>query len=154
MWFAMEVLDPSEAALCNYEVMSFLREEKDRSNNSKDKCKGNIATVMLETLTALEDTPCNQQDKDKVVQFMTRMEQFDLTKSEKLMLLNHRPKNELEVQLMVEESEERLGEDKVTEIIKVIKEVLGGDDDDEDGEEEEQGEEQDDEEGEDEEDKK
>ncbi len=72
-----------------------------------------VATLVLETLSSLESTPASTQTSDQVKDFLCKTEEFGLTKSERLMLLNHRPRSELEVHLLVEESEERLNEEQV-----------------------------------------
>jgi len=127
----MEVLDASEAVLSNYEVLEFLREEKERLTSGQHVAlsgRGSqVATLMMETLRAMEATPAAEQDEQKVNVFLNRLAEggFDLSKSERLMLLNHRPANELEVHLLVEESEERLGDVKVQQILDIVKEVRG-----------------------------
>ncbi len=52
----------------------------------------------------------------QVRSFLSRLSPFGLTKNEKLMLLNHAPKSELEIHLLVEESEERLTDEQVRSI--------------------------------------
>jgi len=142
----MEVKKACEAALSNYEVLEFLRQEKLKltSAQGSDRPLGGqrgsqVATLMLETLSALEATPAVDQDEAKVQTFLNRLDAggFDLTKSERLMLLNQRPTSELEVHLLIEESEERLGDEKVQEVLAIVKEVLGTGEEEEQGEEEE-----------------
>ncbi len=72
-----------------------------------------MATLLLETLSSLKSTPASTQTEEKVKEFLSKTEDLGLTKAEKLMLLNHRPQSELEVHLIVEESEERLQEEQV-----------------------------------------
>ena len=120
----MEVLDSNEAVLSNFEVLSFLREERGQFKTKKKS--GAVATVILESQTALEATPAKDQTKEKVQVFMREMNQFNLTQSEKLMILNHCPESAVEIHLFVEESEERLSEEQADAILKLVKTILKG----------------------------
>ncbi len=121
----MEVVDDSEAVLSNYEVLGFLREERKELTGKKKgpshhPRSGQVATLLLETLSSLESTVASTQTKEAVAEFLTRTEEFGLTRAERLMLLNHRPTTELEVHLLVEESEERLQEEQVSVIYTYV----------------------------------
>jgi len=140
----MEVVRNTEAFLSNYEVMTFLREQKqlrlgNKSRTASGPCakdrSGAVTTLVLETLSAVERTPALKQDESKITQFLDRLEKFRLTRTESLMLLNHCPTSAVEVHLMVEESEERLNEDGVQEILDIVQEIFGKEDEDEDVEE-------------------
>ena len=48
---------------------------------------------LWQVVTFLQSTPCVEQDEAAVKAFMEALRQFDLTKGEKLMLLNLRPKS-------------------------------------------------------------
>ncbi len=123
----MEIVDACDALPCNAEVLQFLRENRSKlaGKSSKDKGQAKAATVVLETLNYLEKTPAgNLVDKISSVKlndFMTDTSKYNLTDSERLQILNHCPKSAVEIQLLVEDSEERLSETEVNELLSMIK---------------------------------
>ncbi|KAK4874489.1 hypothetical protein RN001_013849 [Aquatica leii] len=114
----MEIISSNSAQLSNYEVMKHLQKLKD--GRKKDKRQGQLATITYETLRYLENTPCNQQTPESIVACLKALEPFNLNKSEKLMLINSPPTTALEIQLMIEESEERLTEEQVKQVLDII----------------------------------
>ncbi|KAF5269585.1 hypothetical protein FQR65_LT05923 [Abscondita terminalis] len=114
----MEITNSNSAQLSNFEVMKHLQKLKD--GRKKDKRQGQLATITYETLRYLENTPCKQQTPESIVACMKALEPFNLNKSEKLMLINSPPTTALEIQLMIEESEERLTDDQVKQILDII----------------------------------
>ncbi|CAH0604946.1 unnamed protein product [Chrysodeixis includens] len=119
----MEIVNVNAAALCNSEVMEMLQKLKD-TTQKKHKREGYLATVIYETLHYLQDTECKNQTAESVEKFLKAMKKFKLTKTEKLMMLNTPPRTELEIQLIVQESEERLSEDDVSNIIDIINKLF------------------------------
>ncbi|XP_013196000.2 DNA-directed RNA polymerase III subunit RPC9 isoform X1 [Amyelois transitella] len=122
----METIKVNAAFLCNYEVMQILQQLKD-TTQKKHKREGSLATVTYETVHYLQDTECKRQSVQAIQKFLEAMKKFKLTKTEKLMMVNTPPRTELEIQLIVQESEERLTEEEVQEIITIVNEHLPAD---------------------------
>lgn len=78
----------------------------------------------LQTLRFLEESPCKTQTKENVLGFLNAVKPFKLTKAECVMLVNDPPTTPLHIQLQIEDSEERLTEDAVSQIIEMSKEWL------------------------------
>jgi hypothetical protein len=93
---------------------------------NKDKGKGlkNLATITYETIQYLENSPCKDQKMENIQQFLKEIKKYNLTKSECLIMINDPPTSELHIQLTIEDSEERLTESDVAEIIERSKKYL------------------------------
>jgi DNA-directed RNA polymerase subunit F len=129
----MEVVQENCAMLSNYEVLSLLKDNKKAQNKKKRHQNTHVATILYSTLKYLEKTPCKDQSPEVVTAFMQALEAFNLTKAEKLQLLNLRPSTAVEIQLLIEESEERLSEDQIEQLLNTIAEYLGSEEVEEDG---------------------
>uniref|UniRef100_A0A3Q4GKX8 DNA-directed RNA polymerase III subunit RPC9 n=1 Tax=Neolamprologus brichardi TaxID=32507 RepID=A0A3Q4GKX8_NEOBR len=111
-----------------FKLLTDLKEQRKDSGKHKHSAgQQNLNTIMYETLKYLSKTPCSRQSPEIVKEFLTTMVPHKLTKAEKLQLLNHRPLTAVEIQLLVEESEERLSEEQIEELIQTVTDVLPGD---------------------------
>ncbi|XP_014681313.1 PREDICTED: DNA-directed RNA polymerase III subunit RPC9-like isoform X2 [Priapulus caudatus] len=124
----MEVKSENTLLLSNYEVYSLLKELQSSEKGGKKmrKLQKHLATISYETIKYLEKTPCSQQDAQLVRAFLTAVQPFRLTKAEKLQLLNQRPTTAVEIQLLIEESEERLSEQEIEQLLTIVATTLPG----------------------------
>ncbi|KAK3584951.1 hypothetical protein CHS0354_009635 [Potamilus streckersoni] len=123
----MEVVNKSVAMLSNYEVYSLLTDiQAGRGQKKPQKSQQNLATITYEVVQYLENTYCKNLSPEIITAFMKALEPFKLTKAEKLQLLNNRPTAAVEIQLIVEESEERLTEDQIYLLLDIIQKHLPG----------------------------
>lgn len=121
----MEVVNDCVALLSNQEVLSLLNDiQTGKGYRKPNSQQQNLATICYETAKYLEKTPCQHQDAELVKDFTKRLEPYKLTKAEKLQLLNHLPTTAVEIQLLIEESEERLSEEQTDEILTIVAEYL------------------------------
>ena len=123
----MEVLNERAAMVSNYEVLNLLQEKmKDDAGKKRHKKQRqeNLATISYEVTKYLEKTPCKLQNEEVIRDFLVEVAPFNLTKGEKLQLLNLRPSTPVEIQLIIEESEERLKTDEELEKLLAIVEKL------------------------------
>ncbi|XP_058821046.1 DNA-directed RNA polymerase III subunit RPC9 [Topomyia yanbarensis] len=111
----MEIVNPNAAILTNFEVMSALKNMK---SSKKKYGLRNLATITYETVQYLEETACKEQSIESIADFLKAMKQFNLTKNECLMLINDPPSSALHIQIMIEDSDERLTDEQVIQIIE------------------------------------
>lgn len=118
----MEVKNENSAFLSNLEVLKLLKDlQAGRHKQQKpNKHQQNLGTITYETIKYLERTPCALQNPERVTAFMLAMKDFELTKAEKLQLLNNRPTSMVEMYLMVEEIEERMTEEQMARLMDAI----------------------------------
>jgi len=141
----MEVTSPNVAMLTNYEVYSVIREvqSKPRDKEAKKKLEGplqNMRTIAYETVKYIDkQTTCTLQSQQVIESFLREAAPFNLTKAEKLQCLNLRPTTEVEILLVIEESEERFTEEQVEQLLEIIRRTIPGNDEDEEEEEVEEG---------------
>jgi len=141
----MEIINARAVTLSNFEVMRFLREQKDsikppkgkREKGSKhQKVNKSLLTVTLETLAFLENSPAGVQEEHHLKEFAAQLSELcrqskndngqnlQLSKDEVIQLINNRPTSAVEIQLLLENSEERFSEEQVEKLLQIVEECL------------------------------
>lgn len=136
----MEILNKNAGLLSNSEVYSLLKQTKadltqklirkknfDANNaNLNQQVDKHLPTIVYESLRYLETTPaCVAQTSAKQIgEFTSKLGEFDLTKAEKLAVLNHCPQSAVELQCLVENSEERFTVEQMDTLVEIIQTFL------------------------------
>ncbi|KAI0315594.1 RNA polymerase Rpb4-domain-containing protein [Amylostereum chailletii] len=141
----MEVLNPRASLLSNFEVLSLLRElESDFHLKSKtaqrvkkedeaagvttprvydplDDISENLRTVEVEAIQYLSAAhhPIGRQTAQGISKLVKDLAPYGLTKSEKLQVVNLAPTEAVELYVIVEELEDRLGE-RMEEVLSAV----------------------------------
>merc|ERR1711892_47814 len=143
----MEVKNACESFLADYEVYTFIQTEQKRRtavneqlgaliadkkkstgerSKIKERQRKNVAldTIIYEVNHCMQELPCRSQTPDAIKDFLDQCRAYGLTKSEKLQLLNLRPKSLVEIHLLVEECEDRLTDEQSHSLLALIVDVL------------------------------
>ena len=123
----MEVVESEQKLLCNLEVLSYLQEIKKRDQHLF-KHQTNLSTITYETVNYLEGTAgqqLQQMKPEQVQQLLHELKQYRLTKIEKLQIVNQRPSTLIELQLLIEENEERFTETALEQILAIVQRTTG-----------------------------
>ncbi|CAI8002796.1 DNA-directed RNA polymerase III subunit RPC9 [Geodia barretti] len=121
----MQVIKDNAGMLSNFEVLDFLSESQQKSQGKRPNGRGqNLATVTYETTEYLSKTPAAVQNPTCIENFLKAIAPFNLTKAEKLQLVNLRPMSQVELQLIIEEIDERFSDNKIEEILGIVSSEL------------------------------
>ena len=116
----MQVLPDEVILLSDNETLNLIKEVSRKGRMGK-RSQSNWATILYETQKYLEERPAALiPGPDAIRPLLIQLKQFNLTKSEKLELVNHLPTSLIELQLLVEESEERFSEDQMNEMLNIV----------------------------------
>lgn len=115
----MEVLDECSEELSNRQVLDLVK-------NYTSKKQKNLATILYETTSYLESSPAASSSTQQLAKFldMLKEKQYELSKMEKIQLVNLKPQNETELILTIDNIEEKLNEEQRVELLEMIKNVL------------------------------
>ncbi|CEJ05437.1 hypothetical protein RMCBS344292_19378 [Rhizopus microsporus] len=133
----MQIKNARSALITNYEVLRLLEENQQnqkllQAQDLSIEYPESLRTVQFELTEYLKQTPVGSQTPAQVTNFLEAISQFDLTRAEKLQILNLRPKSAVEIYLasvVIEECEERFSEEDLENMINIIMQTLPRDDD-------------------------
>merc|ERR1719367_2018486 len=102
------------------------QQKGDRKEGKKKKKRVNksLLTVTVESLAWLESQPASVQSEEIIKSFQDKLKKFQteenvsFKKSEIFLLINQRPVSPVEIQLLIENSEERLTEAQVESLLE------------------------------------
>lgn len=122
----MEVLDPQQTVLTNAELYNIISERKKSLAGLSREAHGcpSLRTITYETFSYLSESPAASQTEEQVRSFIKAIAAYKLTAAEILQLINLRSTSAVEVQLVVEECEERFTEEQVNEIFAIVKQCF------------------------------
>ncbi|TPX69238.1 hypothetical protein SpCBS45565_g02576 [Spizellomyces sp. 'palustris'] len=129
----MEVLELRAAHLSNFEVLTFLSELEAQKLEQPpafgrigdaDKSLMDLYTIEREVIRYLKSTPCVAQSSTQMQQFKEALQPYDITKAEKLMLLNIRPRSIAELNPLIEDIDGRLSQDQQEGLVGLILQLL------------------------------
>uniref|UniRef100_A0A7I4Y0Z4 DNA-directed RNA polymerase III subunit RPC9 n=1 Tax=Haemonchus contortus TaxID=6289 RepID=A0A7I4Y0Z4_HAECO len=122
----MEVLNKQITLLTNYEVLDLLNKvKKEEDKKSKNDRSKHLATILYETTKYLKKTPAADQSVEAIEKLIVDVAPYKLTAAETLQLINLRPSTTTEIQLLIEESEERIKtEEKLESLVNVVTDCL------------------------------
>ena len=142
----MEIVNKNVAFLSNCEVYTLLKQTKEELAQKLTKKKlekqhlntadqiqtanlninvdKHLPTIVYESLRYLERTPCIHQSPEIVNDFLRKCKQreseFKLTKIEQLAIINHRPQTAVELQVLIEDAEERFTVEQIDNLLDFV----------------------------------
>ncbi|KAL5477882.1 hypothetical protein EMCRGX_G024736 [Ephydatia muelleri] len=121
----MEVINNNAATLSNFEVYNLLATSQHNYKGIKEATNAeNVATITFETSEYLAKTPCVNQNPQVIEGFLKALAPYKLSSFEKLQLLNIRPTSLVELHLVIEDMDERLGEERVGQLLDLVAKLL------------------------------
>lgn len=134
----MEILNKNAGLLSNSEVYSLLKQTKldltqkiirkknldPNHANLNQQVDKHLPTIVYESLRYLETTHCVAQTPKLVADFLAGLNKFALTKAEKLAVLNHCPQSAVELQCLVENSEDRFSVEQMDALVEFVQKNL------------------------------
>ncbi|RIA97067.1 RNA polymerase Rpb4-domain-containing protein [Glomus cerebriforme] len=124
--YNQKIIEKRNTQLSNYEVLALLREldEKQKEQariNPQIKFAENLKTIQFENLTSSQSpSPAKTQTPEQIESILFELKKYNLTKSEKLQIINLRPQSIAELELIIEDCEDRFSIETLREMIYMI----------------------------------
>lgn len=77
----------------------------------------------FQTIQYLTSTAAVENGEEKMGKLMGFLKQFDLTRMEKLQIVNLLPRSEVEYFAIVEECEDRFSEDQIAQVLDFVNDI-------------------------------
>lgn len=118
----MDIIDPCSEFLSNYQVLNLLK-TNDLSGGARKLT--NLATITYETISYLETTPAASSSSASISQFLDSLKEkkYELSKLEKVQLVNLCPKDEAELNTIVDNLEEKFTEEQRGDILNLVNNI-------------------------------
>lgn len=125
----MEVVDACSAVLSNREVLDLLiKNGKLIAGGHKKKQQTNLATILYETTSYLESSPISQTNLSNIAEFLNLLKSqqpaFELSRAEKIQIVNLLPQNATELHLIIDNIEERFTEEQRNYLLELVQTTL------------------------------
>lgn len=116
----MEVVEACSSLLSNREVLDLL------TNKIISKKQTNLATILYETISYLESSPAANCSLTNMATFLELIKErkYNLSKMEKIQIVNLQPQNETELHLIVDNIEEKLTDQQRNDLLELIQTTL------------------------------
>jgi len=120
----MEVKNPQVAVLTNNEVFKILKETQE---NTRLLGGMNHSTILYEVNKYLEQRPCADQNANKIEEYLLKLKHMpiNLSKKEKLMLINDPPDSVLQLSLGIKDFYDRLSESETEMLLNASRQFSG-----------------------------
>lgn len=115
----MEIVEDCSELLTNRQVLEMIK-------NYSSKKQTNLATILYETTSYLESSPAVTSSLADISEFLNAVKEckYNLTKMEKLQLVNLKPKNETELLIIIDDIDAKLDEQQRSNLLELIERHL------------------------------
>lgn len=121
----MKILCANEGFVSNFELLELLRQRTQEPGHSPRYPQPHDPfPTELQCYETLRKTAAGQQTNANIEEFLRAVKPIALTSAECLNLINLKPVSDVEVHLLVEDCEERLAEDEVMDLLRIVAELL------------------------------
>lgn len=121
----MKTISAREKFLTDYEIWKIVREQQGKHANAKNS--QNLATITFELEKYLDESPAAKYDDRSFVRMLELLQDYDLEKIEKLMIVNAVPRSIVELHVLIEECDARFTQERLEAILQGIGNIVPAD---------------------------